>query len=79
MPRPGRLSPRRLSDPALRLRRGGLEVVASLGDHGVTFVEALRRRIEEEDDPAVREDVARLLSRLEALMVAETPPEADGD
>ena len=55
-----------LADPALRLRQVGLDVVASLGDRGGEFREAVRRRAEEEEDPALRDRAAGLLARLEA-------------
>ncbi len=65
-----------LSDPALRLRRLGLDVVASLGDGGAVFLDALRRRLEEEEDTAVRTEATVLVTRLEAVgsPVAEHPP-----
>jgi HEAT repeat protein len=54
-----------LSDPALRLRQVGLEAIAALGDRGLVFQDILRRRAEEEEDPALRRGVNELLERLE--------------
>ena len=59
-----------LSNPALRLRRLGLDVVASLGDRGVAYLDALRARSAEEEDPAVRAVAVGLVTRLEAADVA---------
>jgi HEAT repeat protein len=68
-----------LSAPALRLRTVGLDVIDSLGDRGGVFREALRRRAEEEEDPAVRDRAAELLARLEAPPVAEPAPGENGE
>jgi HEAT repeat protein len=66
-----------LSDPALRLRQVGLDVVTSLGEHGAVFLDILRGRAEAEDEPAVRGRLAELLARLEpppAPAVETSPP-----
>jgi HEAT repeat protein len=61
-----------LSEPTLRLRKVALEAVASLGTEGVVFLDALRRRANEEEDSTVRDGVLDLVSRLEG-------PAAGGD
>jgi HEAT repeat protein len=67
-----------LSDPALRLRRLGLDVVASLGDGGVAYLDALRRRSTEEEDASVRAELAALLTRLESVASASAEPAVPG-
>ncbi|HVK07386.1 MAG TPA: HEAT repeat domain-containing protein [Gemmataceae bacterium] len=66
-----------LADPALRLRRGALDAVAALGPQGVPFLDAVRSRVAEEEDPVAREFAGELASRLEGYGVAPdaTPTE----
>jgi HEAT repeat protein len=66
-----------LSDPALRLRQLGLDVVTSLGDRGVLFLDVLHRRAAEEVEPDVRDGVASLITRLEAARVPAVEPAPD--
>jgi HEAT repeat protein len=71
-----------LSDPALRLRKVAVDVIASLGGDGVVFLETLRQRAKEEDDPGLRDGVEKLVSVLEATQApaTEVPPgESDPD
>jgi HEAT repeat protein len=62
-----------LADPALRLRKLGLDVVASLGEGGVGYLAPLRQRLDDETDPDLRAAVAGLVARVEAVGVALDP------
>jgi HEAT repeat protein len=63
-----------LADPMPRLRRIGLDVIGSLGDRGVGFLDALRGRSAEEEEPALLGVVTQLLAQLES---SRTPGEPD--
>jgi HEAT repeat protein len=68
-----------LSDPVPRVRRIGLDVVVSLGDRGVGFLDALRL-LAAEEEPATRDEATRLVSRLESIpSAAEALPPAATD
>lgn len=53
-----------LSDPSLRLRQVGFEVVAALGDRAGSFRAALAARATDETDADLRARIAELLARL---------------
>jgi HEAT repeat protein len=65
-----------LADPALRVRKAALELVESLGMGGAAFLEALQRRNGLEEDPALRDALARLIERLTSQV--EVGPETAG-
>jgi hypothetical protein len=48
------------SDASVRVRRAALELVAALGERGVGFLGALKKREMLEEDPQLREKLARL-------------------
>lgn len=67
-----------LADPALRLRKVALEVIASLDPRGAAFLDSLRQQCAREEEPEVREGLARLIERLESATVDEQKPVRDG-
>lgn len=56
-----------LADPALRVRKAALELIDSLGEGGVNFLDALKARDGLEGESALREMAARLVDRLGSL------------
>jgi HEAT repeat protein len=56
-----------LVDPVLRLRKAALELVASLGGRGVTWLDVLQQRARVEEDAALRQLLVELLANLEAV------------
>ena len=63
-----------LADPALRVRKAALELVESLGTGGAAFLEALRQRDGLEEEPDLRDALARLIERLGSQAGAEEQP-----
>jgi HEAT repeat protein len=61
-----------LTDPAPRLRKAALELVASLGPAGAVFLEQLQHRALEELDPEVSDLLADLLLRLRPTQAARS-------
>jgi HEAT repeat protein len=65
-----------LADPALRVRKAALDLVESLGSGGAAFLEALQQRNGLEEDPELRDALARLIERLTPQV--EVGPETAG-
>jgi HEAT repeat protein len=66
-----------LTDPSPRLRKAALELVASLGPAGATFLEQLRHRALEEVEPEVSDLLAELLLRLNPPQPADSNQPAE--
>jgi HEAT repeat protein len=62
-----------LKDPTARVRKAALELVEALGDGGTAFADTLKERSALEQEPELRETVARLAERSEPAVGAERP------
>ncbi|OWK43585.1 HEAT repeat domain-containing protein [Fimbriiglobus ruber] len=68
-----------LSDPVARLRAIALEIITSLGQEAWHFLDALKLRVDEEDDPEIRERMRELVARCEEWKAAQnTAPTEEG-
>ena len=72
-----------LGHPALRIRKAALELVESLGAGGVAFLGGLKKRDGLEEEPELRDALARLIERLAppahvVLLEARNPVADDG-
>jgi HEAT repeat protein len=66
-----------LTDPAPRLRKAALELVAALGPAGALFLEQLQHRAFEEVEPEVSDLLAELLLRLQPRQPAASDQPAE--
>ena len=54
-----------LADPAYRLRKAAMDLVAALGSGGAAWREVLKRQATQEQEPGLRDLLAGLIERLE--------------
>lgn len=63
-----------LADPAPRLRHLAITAITNLEERGLVFHDALRTRLQEEDDPELQAQLASLVAHLDEVR-ARTPAE----
>jgi HEAT repeat protein len=66
-----------LADPAARVRKAALELIATLGPRGAVFLDAVRQRTAVEVEPAVSDLLAELVETLEHPIAGGQQPSSD--